>query len=181
MIIGILAAIALPQIAGRLRERRADQAAQQIALTFRNARLRALGQGSSVLVSYTVASGFRVLEALPSLTNCTLPRLPLSCSNMTWNLATTTREVEHFDPSASSGATGLYQGLTLAITAQPSGTTATTLDICFSPRGRSYTRLSTANPLLPMTGIFDIQIGRGANTLQRHVSVLPNGMARLAL
>ena len=180
VIIGILAAIALPQITDRLRERRASQAAQQIALMYRNARLRAMGRGSSVLVSYAAASGFRVLEALPPDNNCTLPRLPLSCTNTNWNVPAATREVEHFDPAAS-GATGLYAGVILAITAKPAGTPAPTLDTCFSPHGRTFSRLSGANPLAPMVGTFDISVSRGSNNLQRHVSVLPSGMARLAL
>ena len=180
VIIGILAAVALPQIAARLRERRASQAAQEIALMYRNARLRALGRGSAVMVSYAAASGFRVLEALPSATNCTLPRLPLSCTNTTWAVPTATRVVDQFDPGAT-GPSGLFADVVIAVTAKPSGTGATVLDTCFSPRGRTFTRNSAANPLTPMTGTFDISISRGANTLQRHVSVLPSGMARLSL
>ncbi len=78
VIIGILATIAVPQIASRMRERRTNQTAQQIALLYRNARLRAMGRGFAVLVNYDAATGaFRVLETLPAggLTNCT-PRLP---------------------------------------------------------------------------------------------------------
>jgi type IV fimbrial biogenesis protein FimT len=180
VIIGILAAIALPQIADRMRERRASQAAQQIALLYRNARLRAMGEGSPVLVSYATTGGFRVIEALPSTTNCTLPRLPVSCTNMDWSVAASTREVDHFDPTAS-GATGLFAGVTVTVTAKPSGTAASLLDICFSPRGRTFTRTLTASPLSAMVGTFDIDVGRGTNSLQRHVGLLPNGMARLAL
>jgi len=182
VIIGLLAAIAVPQIASRMRERRTNQAAQQIALVYRNARLRAMGRGFAVLVNYNATTGdFRVLETLPAggLTDCT-PRLPPSCTNTNWALATATREVEHFNPSLS-GANGTFAGVKVAVTAQPSGTVATNLDVCFTPRGRTFSRLVTANTLQPMTGLIEIVVGRAAPMLQRRVNVLPNGMARVAL
>lgn len=180
VIIGLLAAIAVPQIASRMRERRTNQAAQQIALLYRTARLRAMGRGFAVLVNYNAASGaFRVLETLPAggLTDCT-PRLPPSCLNTNWALPTATREVEHFNPSQSSGNSA---GILVSVTAQPSGTAASNLDVCFTPRGRTFSRLVTANVLQPMTGVIEIVVGRAAPMLQRRVNLLPNGMARVAL
>jgi prepilin-type N-terminal cleavage/methylation domain-containing protein len=182
VIIGILAAIAVPTLASRMRERRTNQAAQQIALLYRNARLRALGRGFAVLVNYNSATGaFRVLETLPAggLTDCT-PRLPPSCANTNWALATETRVVETFNPSAS-GATGTYAGVLISVTEQPSGSAASFLDICFTPRGRTFSRILSANTLQPMTGVIDINVGRAAPMLQRQVNILPNGMARVAL
>jgi prepilin-type N-terminal cleavage/methylation domain-containing protein len=181
VIIGILAAIALPQIASRMRERRTNQAAQQIALIYRNARLRAMGRGFAVLVNYSSTSGgFRVLETLPAggSMNCT-PRLPPSCTSTNWAVATETREVEKFNPSLS-GSTGTYAGVSVSVTAQPSGATAATLDLCFAPSGRSFSRMLSASALQPMTGVVEIVVGR-AGMLQRRVNVLPNGMARVAL
>jgi type IV fimbrial biogenesis protein FimT len=178
VIIGILAAVAMPSIASRMRERRTNQAAQQIALVYRNARLRAMGRGYSVLVNYSATTGaFRVLETVPA--GCA-PLLPPTCVNTNWALATATREVEQFNPSAS-GPNGSYAGVVVTVLAQPSGTTAADLDICFTPRGRTFSRLVTANTLEPMTGVIEIVVGRPAPMLQRHVNVLPNGMARVAL
>jgi prepilin-type N-terminal cleavage/methylation domain-containing protein len=179
VIIGLLAAIAVPQIASRMRERRTNQAAQQIALLYRNARLRAMGRGFAVLVSYDATSGFRVLETLPAggLMNCT-PTLPPSCTNTNWAQPAQTRLVETFDPS---GSTGAYAGVLVNVSSQPSGTTASTLDLCFTPRGRTFSRTLSADALAPMTGVIDIQVGRAAPMLQRHVNVLPNGMARVSL
>jgi prepilin-type N-terminal cleavage/methylation domain-containing protein len=182
VIIGILAAVALPAIASRMRERRTNQAAQQIALLYRNARLRAMGRGFAVLVNYSSGTGaFRVLETQPAggLTDCT-PRLPPSCLNTNWAVPTDTREVETFNPSLS-GATGPYAGVLVSVIAQPSGSTASTLDLCFTPGGRTFSRLVAANALQPMTGVIDIVVGRAAPMLQRHVNVLPNGMARVSL
>lgn len=182
VIIGILAAIAVPSIASRMRERRTTQAAQQIALIYRNARLRAMGRGFAVLVNYNSGTGaFRVLETLPAggFTDCA-PRLPPSCTNTNWAVATATREVESFNPS-KSGATGNFAGVTISVTAQPSGSTAANLDLCFTPRGRTFSRLLAADTLQPMTGVIDITVGRAAPMLQRHVNVMPNGMARVSL
>ncbi|MEI9951107.1 MAG: prepilin-type N-terminal cleavage/methylation domain-containing protein [Pseudomonadota bacterium] len=182
VIIGILAAIAVPQIASRMRERRTSQAAQQIALLYRNARLRAMGRGFAVLVNYESSTGaFRVLETLPAggLTDCT-PRLPPSCSNTNWAVPTATRVVETFNPSLS-GSTGIYAGIVVTVNAQPSAQTAASLDLCFTPRGRTFSRLVTGNALQPMTGVIEIVVGRAAPMLQRRVNILPNGMARVSL
>ncbi|HKO47409.1 MAG TPA: type II secretion system protein [Polyangiaceae bacterium] len=181
VIIGLLAAIAMPQIAARMRERRATQAAQQIALVYRNARLRAMGRGFAVLVNYNSAtSAFRVLETLPAggLADC-IPRLPPSCTNTNWTVATETREVEKFNPT-QTGANGIYAGVAVSVITQPAGATAATLDVCFTPSGRSFSRVVTASTLQPMTGVVEIVVGR-AGMLQRRVNVLPNGMARVSL
>lgn len=174
VIIGLLAAIAMPQIASRMRERRTNQAAQQIALLYRNARLRAMGRGFAVLVNYNSTSGFRVLETLPAggLMNCA-PMLPPSCTNTNWAVPTQTRVVETFNP-------GVYTGVLVGVTSQPSGAAASNLDLCFTPRGRAFSRTLAADELAPMTGLIDIQVGQAVPMLQRHVNVLPNGMARVS-
>jgi prepilin-type N-terminal cleavage/methylation domain-containing protein len=182
VIIGILTAIAVPEIAARLRERRANQAAQQIALLYRNARLRAMGRGFAVLVSYDSTTGaFRVLETMPAggLEDC-VPRLPPSCTNTNWTTPAASRLVETFNPSVS-GLTGNFAGVLVGITERPSGSAASTLDLCFTPRGRTFSRNTPTNALLPMTGVIDITVGRASPMFQRHVNILPNGMARVAL
>ncbi|HEU5074348.1 MAG TPA: prepilin-type N-terminal cleavage/methylation domain-containing protein, partial [Polyangiaceae bacterium] len=52
VIIGLLAALATPAITDQMRDRRANQASQELANFYRGARMRALGRGSSVLVRY---------------------------------------------------------------------------------------------------------------------------------
>ncbi len=179
VIIGIVAAIAMPNIVERLRERRSAQAAENIALLYRNARLRALGRGFPVLVRYSDATGFTALEAQPVAENC-VARLPPTCLNAAWATATSVRQVEVFNPTLS-GSTGNYANVTMGVTTQPSNATAAAIEICYSPHGKVYSRVVAANPFVPMTGIVDVNVNRGTNTLQHHVAVLPNGMARLAL
>ena len=175
LIIGIVAVIAGPGITNRLRESRADRMGQQIALSFRGARLRAMGRGFAVLVRYS-ATGFQVIEALPSvgLNNCE-PGLPPTCLNTTWSSATETRVVE------TVNLANLTNSLTAAVTLQPANTAVTALEVCYSSHGRTFSRTIAANPFTPMTNTIDVLISRGTNTLSRHVLILPNGMARLAL
>jgi len=173
VIIGILASLAVPQIVERLRERRANQAAQEIALLYRNARMRAMGQGFAVLVRYN-ANGFEVHEALPPGGGaCTLQQ-PLACSTNPWAvLGTDYRVIGGFNA-------GAYPGITEAVTVAGTGA-VTTLDLCFSPRGRTFSRTNPANVLAPTTAMVDVAVTRTANPGNiRNVSVLPNGMARLS-
>jgi prepilin-type N-terminal cleavage/methylation domain-containing protein len=176
VIIGIMASLAVPQIVERLRERRGDQASQEIALLYRNARLRALGQGFAVLVHYDTAAGFQVREALPfggGTGNCTL-QLPLNCATNPWATAGTDyRVVGTFSPSA-------YPDVTEAITVTGTGAT-TTLDMCFSPRGRTFFRTVAGAALTPISGMVDVAVTRAVSHRTSNVSILPNGMARLSL
>ncbi len=180
IIIGILAAIAVPQIAARMKDRRAATTAQEIALLYRNARLRAMGRGYSVLVRYTTAGGFVVLDALPlGGENCQV-QLPPSCGTTLWAAAGATRQVQSFNPGAT-GTMANYAGVALTVNLQPGNTAAAVLETCYSPRGKVYSRTVAANPFTPMTGVVDVNVTRGTNTIPRHVSILPNGMARLSL
>jgi prepilin-type N-terminal cleavage/methylation domain-containing protein len=176
VIIGILAAIALPQVTERMRERRASQAAQTVALMYRNARLRALGRGFAVLVTYVSGTGFQVEETkTPDGANptCT-PRLPLTCLNTHWDSPANWTLVDSFNPET-------YGGLTASVTDSTTGQATTSLDMCFSPRGQAYSRTVSANTLAPATDMVNIAFTRGGTSLTRNVSLLPNGMARLAL
>jgi len=176
VIIGILATISVPPIVERLRNRRASQAAQELALLYRNARVRALGQGFSVLVRYSSANGWEVREAMPFGTGtggCTL-QMTTSCTTNPWAVAGTDyRVVGKFDPN-------VYSGVSETVTVTGAGA-VTTLDTCFTPRGRTFSRTNTANALAPTTGMVDIAVTRTASGRGGNVSILPNGMARLSL
>ena len=173
VIIGILASLAVPQIVERLRERRANQAAQEIALMYRNARMRAVGQGFAVLVRYN-ATGFEVRQALPPAAGACTLQLPPSCTTNLWlTPGTDYRVIDAFNANN-------YPGVTEAVTAGTGAVTA--LDLCFSPRGRTFSRTNPANVLNPTAGMTDVAVSRTAVPGKiRRVSILPNGMARLAL
>jgi type IV fimbrial biogenesis protein FimT len=172
-IIGIVASLGVPTIVERLRERRANQAAQEIALLYRNARLRALGQGFAVLVAYT-AAGFEVREAMPfgGATGACSLQMPLSCTTNSWAAAGTDYRV------IGSFSLANFPGVTDAV-ALADGTAITSLDLCFTPRGRTFSRTNSSAPLVPNTGVVNVAVTRTATGNVRNVSVLPNGMARL--
>jgi prepilin-type N-terminal cleavage/methylation domain-containing protein len=185
VIIGILAAISLPQVVQRMRNRRGAQAIQTVALMYRNARLRAMGRGFAVLVSYTgdVGAGFQVRETLPmnGVADCT-PHLPLTCTNTNWTNPAATQLVAAFNPAENASATAQVKDATL-------NQVTPYLDICFSPHGRTYSRTAAGNPLASTTDMFSVSLSGGnlATTTDTGsqnrflVEILPNGMARAAL
>ncbi len=175
IIIGILSTIAVPQLVERMRERRASQAAQTVALMYRNARLRALGRGFSVMVSYVAGTGFTVREVVAAAgSNPCVPTLPPTCTNTVWTTAAASALVDGFNPEKAGD-------LAATMTDSSTGAVVTYYDLCFSPRGRAFSRTAAGNPLQPTTDALNIAFKRAGNTLNRNVSVMPNGMARLAL
>jgi prepilin-type N-terminal cleavage/methylation domain-containing protein len=183
VIIGILAAISLPQIVQRMRDRRGAQAVQTVAMMYRNARLRAMGRGFAVIVKYTAGNGFQIRETLPmtGVADCT-PHLPLTCTNTDWVTPAATQLVDTFNPEDYATTTAVVSDATL-------GQVAPYLDICFSPHGRTYSRTAVGNPLQATTDMFSVSLSgkylattTDAGSQTRYVvEILPNGMARAAL
>src|SRR5512142_2995898 len=109
VIITALSALAIPSILRQMRDRRTRQAAEEVASVYRQARLRALGRGSAVLVRYTRTTGtYQTLEAVigpgtgaPAMAGCV--QLPVaSCINTDW-AGTNTQQVSTW--SAPAGIT----------------------------------------------------------------------------
>lgn len=175
VIIGVLAAIAMPTIAARLRERRSAEAALRIAGIYREARMRALGRGAAVLVRFS-AGGFTVFEAIrPPLANkadCA-GEPSSSCTTTNWTNDANRTQLSTFNPTTRKD----YENVSVALGA-PSG--ATYYDVCFTPMGRAYHRTVALDPLTPMTSVATFNVQR-ATGLTRTVTLLPNGIARLAL
>jgi type IV fimbrial biogenesis protein FimT len=183
LIISVIAVLAIPQIVLVMRERRSREAAQQIALLYSNARMRAMGRGSAVMVRYAPATGFSVIESIQGaaaiaqgLGACTT--LPgAGCLLNNWNNPVNYREVTSFNPRIR----GEYGGTDLAIAlANPSGGAVTDMNVCFSPLGRTFASYAATWPATTMAGAATIRVQRGEG-LTRTVAILPNGSARLAL
>ncbi|HET9930856.1 MAG TPA: prepilin-type N-terminal cleavage/methylation domain-containing protein [Polyangiaceae bacterium] len=175
LIVAILAVIAVPSVVERMRERRSSEAAQRIAGLYRGARMRAMGRGSAVMVSYDQGS-FIVREAVrpPPADNPQCTGEPWSsCTNNDWSNTKNYSELSRFAPTKRSE----YEGLTLA--AIPS--TTTRIDICFTPMGRAYTRADNLPFSTPMVQVASFNVGRSGSAITRTVMVLPNGVARVAL
>ncbi len=181
LIIGITAALATPSIAGQIRERRSRDAAQRIALLYSSARMRALGRGSAVRVSYNKDTGFKVLESIEGTAVAGGARAAcaaqpgLGCLANNWANADTSRQVATLPPITDISVIARDQG----------GTVKDNMDICFTPMGRSFISFDGTAPSQPMAGATTIDVRRQLNGtdvgLLRTVAVLPNGMARIGL
>lgn len=180
VIIAVLAVLAVPTITGQMRSRRTQFMAREVASLYRNARMRAMGRGSAVLVRYdstVVPEGhFQVREAVRAGADPDCQRLPLSnCTMSSWVAANNDnmlvrelRVTELADAKTTMRVAKSYVGQ---------------LDVCFSPLGRTFVRTAQIGPFATLTDVPEVRIKRmeGGNPVGpiRLVLVLPNGNARL--
>ncbi len=175
VIIAVLATISVPLFVAKMRERRSQQTALQLAGLYREARMRALGRGAAVLVDHDGADTWTVKEGVEGTaqsstragtTECrALPTR--GCVSNSWG-ADTSREIATFKPTDVSDVT------------RAEFSDGTSRDVCFSPLGRAFVRSGTG-VWQPLTSVISIDVQRGADGLNRRVIVLPNGTARLGL
>lgn len=179
IMIGVLVVLAVPSLARAMRDRRTNQAAHEVAMLFRQARARAMGRGTAVLVRFGATAGAVEVREAQNVDAGNCLSLPAtSCLTTVWAAgAPSNRVVGSFDPSINS----VYSNVELHFL-QSDGTESATADICFTPLGRPYQRLVANGTFVPMTDVPYIearpvdQIG-----LTRRVLVLPTGSSRLAL
>lgn len=176
VIISVLAVIAIPAITHQLRDRRTGEAAERLATLYRNARLRAMGRGSAVLIRFDLTNErVEVREAIRGGAGDACARLPMSSCTLTdWGANSTTNQLlEWLDLTQRSE----YSGITL------SGA-ASLLDVCFTPMGRSVWRTTAGAAFAGMVGVPVITVTRSSggvvSGLVRRVALLPNGLARLS-
>jgi type II secretory pathway pseudopilin PulG len=179
LIITVFAGLAIPKVVIQMRDRRVQEAARRIGLVYREARLRALGRGSAVLVRI-VAGDVTVREArLGAAVNgdAGCADLPMSsCLNTNWGGVNADRIVDGFHVAAS----GELSNLTVAIT-DSAATSVPNLDICFTPMGRAFARRSVTPgaAFAPLADTFVATVSRTGVTRPRQLALLPNGTARL--
>jgi type IV fimbrial biogenesis protein FimT len=178
LIIAISAALAVPTLVGQMRERRSRDAAQQIALLYSGARMRAMGRGGAVLVRYSSTTGFNVFDSIEGAQatargedDC-VAAPGSGCLTTTWGVAANLRQVSEFHPATN---------LTVEAVNPITSTVTTDLNVCFTPSGRSFASYTSAVPTAAMAGSPLFTVKLGADGLLRRVALLPNGNARLAL
>lgn len=180
LIIGITAAIATPTLVRSMRETRSRDLAQRVAQVYGMARMRAL-RGSSVLVRYNKATGIRVLESIEGKNEAERrvgTTYGASCAARP-GLGCISNAAGWSQPDTETATARTVQTLTWP--SDFSVTTATdTLDVCFSPSGRSFFSTDGQPPTQPMVGVRLLSVKRG-DGLSRTIALLPNGIARLAL
>lgn len=178
-IIAVFAALAIPSAVVQLRDRRVQEAARRIGIAYREARLRALGRGSAVLVRFN-AGVMTVHEARVGVSvggNAGCADLPVSsCLNTDWSSASASqRIIDGYQPPSS----GEMSDLTVAIT-DSADAAVPNLDICFTPMGRGFARRENTNgPFAPLADAFVATVSRPGMTRTRQVVLMPNGTARL--
>jgi type IV fimbrial biogenesis protein FimT len=178
IIIGVLAAIAVPGVVERLRERRSSEAARRIASLYRGARVRALGRGAAVLVRFE-NQRFTVYEAVQGAAapaGCAL-NPSASCLRAGWadSGANTRNEIGGFRYTDRAEYSDASVGVTVT---GPAGTAAASLDICFTPVGQAYARTDLAAAFDPLVGVVGAAVTRSTGAALTHrVTVLPNGIA----
>jgi type II secretion system protein H len=180
IMIGVLVVLAIPSIATVMRDRRTSQAAHEVALLFRQARARAMGRGTAVLVRFGATTGAVEVREAQNVDAGNCLSLPAtSCLTTTWDTGNAQNRLlgSPFDPSTNT----LYSNVELHYL-QSNGTESTAADTCFTPLGRPYVRLAANGAFVPMTAVPYIEArpvdGIG---LTRRVLILPNGSSRLAL
>jgi type IV fimbrial biogenesis protein FimT len=178
-IIAVFAALAIPTAVVQLRDRRVQEAARRIAGVYREARLRALGRGSAMLVRFN-AGVMTVHEARVGVAvggNAGCADLPVSsCLNTDWSSTSASqRIIDGYQPPSS----GELSDLTVAVT-DSADTAVPNLDICFTPMGRGFARRQNTNgPFAPLADAFVATLSRPGMTRTRQVVLMPNGTARL--
>jgi len=184
MIIAILAVIAVPGAARMIRERRSATAASYIVEQFRLAKARSLGRSSAVMVRYN-AGRVQVIEAIAgtggSTSGCALvPRG--ACTLANFSSSATSQMLDEFNPVGAG-----YQDVSFQLS-QYVGSTPTVYsqaDICYSSSGLTWIRTDPNVEFAPMTTGVDIRVrmetGSEVIGVERHIYVLPNEMARLAI
>jgi prepilin-type N-terminal cleavage/methylation domain-containing protein len=194
IIIGLMSAMAFPVLGKGMKDRRTRQTAEEIARVFREARLRAVGRGSAVLVHYVDGNRtFEVREAVmgppefnPSAV-CT--RLPAtSCIEAHWtdneNTGYGSQLLETYAFDRPTEVTGIkvFLGLPSAAT-----TRITEFSVCFTPLGRTYAvagpPIFTSATVMNYAPVFRVWRTAPGDTkafgLERRVTLLPNGQTRM--
>ncbi len=197
IIVGVVAALAVPSMRIATFDRHAYQDAGAIMQLFREARLRAVARGAAVMVSLsangaTQRGTFNVYEGVqadPSGNTTTTP-YP-SCKNpiTPWNPgATGTLFIDGLNlngpPEVDADIQTQLYTYDIGATAGP--ITASTLYVCYTPLGRSYVSTS-GSPVFsgsPATTVIEARVTRGltnglTGAVTRSVLIAPNGMPRL--
>jgi type II secretory pathway pseudopilin PulG len=194
IIVGILAALAIPSLSLSSYDRDTFDDAGAIMQLLRAARARAIGRGGATLVSMTYSNPgdrgtFLVYEAVaPNPGGAAGSQSPVATCKWptTWTLASMTPidTVNLNSPSGVSSVEVLANINAVPNIYNPTKTPQSPMYVCYTPLGRSYVSFGPSGT--PSFGgqqatIFPIAIDvtNGTSATTRTVLVPPNGMARI--
>jgi len=178
LIITVFASLAIPTAVSQMRDRRIQESAREIALVYRQARLRAMGRGAAVLVRFDT-DNFTVLEARQGPTAGACADLPVSsCLDTQWVSNPTLSRVVDGHSEATGGE---YGDVTIGMV-DATDNAVDELEVCFTPMGRTFARESINDGVAftPMTEAYLASVSRPGVTRTREVVLMPNGTARLS-
>jgi prepilin-type N-terminal cleavage/methylation domain-containing protein len=179
VIVGVLVVMAIPSASLLMRDRRTNQAAHEAAMIYRRARSYAMGRGTAVLVRFSSSVDRGTIEIREAVSNTAgiCQNLPsTSCGPPTdWSATSTnSRLLDSFAP-----ARGPFDNVELHFLLA-NGAEQSTVDICFTPGGRTLFRTTGAfSPLTQVPSILSVPIDGTGRT--RTVLIVPSGVARVAL
>ncbi len=201
IIIGVIAALAMPSMTVARFDRLAYDDAGQIMQLIRSARTRAIARGGAVLVTMSANGSadrgtLGMYEAVAPNALGGLARTPVAtCKSPTdWtvlNVAGLTNNVLGLGGVNLNGALEAQADVQTQIFIYPSPAAPQRVavanglaSICWTPIGRSYVAQGTTTKtmfdgLLPTTSPIELQVQRANGGTYRSVLVPPNGMARL--
>jgi len=194
LIIGILSALAAPEISEAMMNRRMTAAGVRVMAIYRGARARALGRGLAQMVRYTQIGNSATVEHWEGNSN--------SCAASDWATIVTTRaaaptfrrmlvDEENFSTVGTDWERSGIVLNRLNVTGNlAGGSIAPQVDLCFTPLGRLFYRSGGAGPFLDVpngeTGyqlrIERLDLGTGSKVgVARYVVVPTSGTPRLQL
>jgi type IV fimbrial biogenesis protein FimT len=181
IMVGVLAVLAVPAMSTQMRDRRTNQAAHEVAVLIRQARARAMGRGTAVLIRYdTATQGKLEMREAQNVDAGRCLSLPAtSCLTTDWDAASPqNRLVTSFDPTTL----GAYANVQVNFLKPDGSDGGGAVDVCFTPLGRPYRRFAHIGNFDPMPEVPYLEVkpvdGIG---LTRRVLLLPTGSSRLAL
>ena len=198
IIIGVVAALAVPSMGVGRWDRHAYDDAGAIMQLFREARNRSIARGGAVMIAMTANGAadrgtIQLWEAVSINAGATgvANRTPVaSCKTpTTWNpLATSNPNLLLVDQVNLNSTTETEADIETAAYwySDPTNNTATSFNsgfICFTPLGRTYIVIGNGPPvfdgLLPSNSPLELRVTRSGGGNIRSVLVPPNGLARI--
>jgi prepilin-type N-terminal cleavage/methylation domain-containing protein len=186
VIIAALAVVAVPAMGQQFRNRWTAQAAHEVSILYRNARMQTRGRGSAVLFRFdgTGQGSVHVFEAIRGGTDADCANLPISsCTSPNFNNPAERRELASLVPASNRH----YSDVRLQAVSPPGEAPATgQLNVCFTPMGRTFWWTDTAPQPRALPGVITINVrqqtpGGTIYGLTRPVLLLPNGNARMGV
>ena len=174
-VVGVVSMLAVPGGVKQMQDHTARRFSGQFAQRIQGAKLRAMGRGAAVMVRIDPSTGQLsisepVARGEPSGGPCLIPTN--SCTRGDWDSGM--RVVEQH------GMNGNLKVEVSGLDALPSTLTQRTVEICFTPTGRTFYRYNPVlgDPMRPLvrSPIFHIQHVSGHQV--RRIIVLPTGTTR---